>query len=59
MRDYGLLFHRFHYDGKIDELVLEYLPLREIFLKETYEWSIKAIDDKEIKLKEKKSEISD
>lgn len=59
LRDYGLLFHRFHYDGKIDELVLEYLPLREIFLKETYEWSIKAIDDKEIKLKEKKSEISD
>lgn len=59
LRDYGLLFHHFHYDGNTDELVLEYLALKEIFLKETYEWSIKAVDEKEIKLKGEKSGIID
>lgn len=54
LQDYGLLFHHFHYDCNSDELVLEYFPLKGIFLKETYEWSIKAIDEKEIKLKGEK-----
>ena len=54
LRDYGLLFHGCNYDSNSDELVFEYLPLKEIFLKETYEWSIKAVDEKKIKLKGEK-----
>lgn len=57
LRDYGLLFHSYNYDTNSNELVLEYLPLKEIFLKDFYEWSIKAVDEKEIKLKGEKSRI--